>query len=312
MAFYDRAKITVKAGDGGAGSASMRREKYVSRGGPDGGDGGRGGNVFLRANPELNTLLPFYYRKQFVATNGGQGAHRKQHGANGADIYIDVPPGTQVRIISTDPLEADLITVTEADLIEPGRRYAWRGAARVGWVTSTSPPRPTRPRVSPKRASRARSAPRIRIKDHRRCGAGRLSQRREVYALAATSAARPEIADYPFTTLEPVLGVVSMDDDTFVVADIPGLIEGASDGQGAGAGVPAPRRTLPPDRPCARRRGRACFPGVRAEEAAALPADGAGRSPIPDFERINQELAQLQPLAGREAADRGRQQDGSP
>src|SRR3954447_2201412 len=105
MPFMDRAKITVKAGNGGAGSASMRREKYVAKGGPDGGDGGRGGHVFLRATSELNTLLPFYYRKNFVANNGGQGAHRKQHGSNGADIYIDVPPGTQVRIISTDPLE---------------------------------------------------------------------------------------------------------------------------------------------------------------------------------------------------------------
>src|SRR6476661_332825 len=121
MPFYDRAKITVKAGDGGAGSASMRREKYVARGGPDGGDGGRGGHVFLRANPELNTLLPFRYKQRFAATNGVQGGHRRQHGANGEDLYIDVPPGTQVRIISTDPLEEALTTITEADLTTPGQ-----------------------------------------------------------------------------------------------------------------------------------------------------------------------------------------------
>src|SRR5438552_5637154 len=113
MPFVDRAKSTVKAGDGGAGSASMRREKYIARGGPDGGDGGRGGNIYLRANPELNTLLPFQYKKHFAAGNGGQGLGRRKHGANGADLYVDVPPGTQARIISTDPLEESLTTVTE-------------------------------------------------------------------------------------------------------------------------------------------------------------------------------------------------------
>ena len=312
MPFYDRAKITVKAGDGGAGSASMRREKYVSRGGPDGGDGGRGGHVFLRANPELNTLLPFYYRKQFVATNGGQGAHRKQHGANGADIYIDVPPGTQVRIISTDPLEADLITVTEADLIEPGQvlrvaRGGKGGLGNVHFATSTH----QAPRIAEKGEPGDQRTLELELKIIADVGLVGYPNAGKSTLLAAASAARPEIADYPFTTLEPVLGVVSVDDDTFVMADIPGLIEGASEGKGLGLEFLRHVERCRLLHPCARRRVRPLPrrhsartpprypPTARAQPHARLRADQPGAGPV-------------QPLAGREAADRGRQQDGSP
>src|SRR5690349_16186702 len=238
MPFYDRAKITIKAGDGGAGSASMRREKYVARGGPDGGDGGRGGHVFLRANPELNTLLPFHYRKHFTAENGGQGHHRKQHGANGADIYVDVPPGTQVRIISTDPLETDRITVAEADLIEPGQvlraaRGGKGGLRNVHFATSTH----QAPRLAEKGEPGEQRTLELELKVIADVGLVGYPNAGKSTLLSAASAARPEIADYPFTTLEPNLGVVEVGGirgDTFVMADIPGLIEGAAEGVGLG------------------------------------------------------------------------------
>jgi GTP-binding protein len=297
MPFYDRAKITVKAGDGGAGSASMRREKYIARGGPDGGDGGRGGHVFLRANPELNTLLPFHYRKHFTAENGGQGHHRKQHGANGADIYVDVPPGTQVRIISTDPLETERITVTEADLIEPGQvlrvaRGGKGGLGNVHFATSTY----QAPRIAEKGEPGEQRTLELELKVIADVGLVGYPNAGKSTLLSAASAARPEIADYPFTTLEPVLGVVSVDDDdVFVMADIPGLIEGASEGKGLG---------LEFLRHVERCRliihvldgASGLYPGVSAEDAASLPTDGTERSPLPDFERINQELAQYSPL----------------
>lgn len=296
MPFYDRAKIVVKAGDGGAGSASMRREKFVSRGGPDGGDGGRGGSVFLRANPELNTLLPFYYRRHFAATSGGAGHHRKQHGANGDDIYVDVPPGTQVRIISTDPLEVALTTITEADLVAPGQilrvaRGGKGGLGNVHFTTSTH----QAPRIAEKGEPGEERTLELELKIIADVGLVGYPNAGKSTLLAAASAARPEIAAYPFTTLEPVLGVVSMDDDVFVMADIPGLIEGASEGKGLG---------LEFLRHVERCRllihvldgASGLYPGITEDEAATRPIDGAAFSPIHNFEQINLELAQYSPL----------------
>jgi GTP-binding protein len=297
MPFYDRAKIIVKAGDGGAGSASMRREKYVARGGPDGGDGGRGGHVFLRANPELNTLLPFYYRRHFAAGNGGAGHHRKQHGANGADIYVDVPPGTQVRIISTDPLETDRITVTEADLTQPGQvlrvaRGGKGGLGNVHFATSTH----QAPRIAEKGEPGDERTLELELKIIADVGLVGYPNAGKSTLLSAASAARPEIADYPFTTLEPVLGVVSVDeDDVFVMADIPGLIEGASEGKGLGLEflrhVERCRLLIHVLDGAA-----GLYPGIPADDAATRPIDGAGTSPIHNFEQINLELAQYSPL----------------
>jgi GTP-binding protein len=274
----------------------MRREKFVAHGGPDGGDGGRGGHVYLRANPELNTLLPFRYKQQFAATKGVQGGHRKQHGANGQDLYIDVPPGTQVRIIGTDPLEEALTTITEADLATPGQvvrvaRGGKGGLGNVHFATSTH----QAPRIAEKGEPGEERTLELELKIIADVGLIGYPNAGKSTLLSVVSAARPEIADYPFTTLEPVLGVAVVDDDTFVVADIPGLIEGASTGKGLG---------LEFLRHVERCRllihvldgASGLFPGLSAADLADLPEDPDARHPLADFERINAELANYSPV----------------
>jgi GTP-binding protein len=268
----------------------MRREKYVAHGGPDGGDGGRGGHVYLRANPELNTLLPFHYRQRFAATKGGQGAHRKQHGANGADLYIDVPPGTQVRIISTDPLEEALTRITEADLTAPGQvvRVARGGKGGLGNVHFATPTHQA-PRIAEKGEPGEERTLELELKIIADVGLVGYPNVGKSTLIAASSAARPAIADYPFTTLEPVLGVVEMDEQIFVMADIPGLIEGASEGKGLGLEflrhVERCRLIIHVLDGAA-----GLYPGMSEADA---PADG--RSPLADFAHINAELARYSP-----------------
>src|SRR5215210_3424320 len=119
--FYDRAKIWVKAGNGGNGSASFRHEKFIPKGGPDGGDGGRGGSIYLRVNPDLNTLLPFHYKQHYKASHGGAGGGRHKHGKAGQDLYIDVPPGTFVEIVDENPVSGSGSEVSQTDLLRPGQ-----------------------------------------------------------------------------------------------------------------------------------------------------------------------------------------------
>ena len=295
MQFIDRANIQVKAGNGGNGSASMRHEKFVPKGGPDGGDGGRGGHIYLRASGELNTLLPFHYRQTFAATPGGQGLGRRKHGANGTDLTIDVPPGTQARIIATDPLEADLITIWEADLTTPGQtvlvaRGGKGGLGNTHFTTSTH----QAPRIAEKGEPGEERTIELELKVIADVGLVGYPNVGKSTLIAASSAARPEIADYPFTTLVPVLGVVDLDEETFVMADIPGLIEGASEGKGLGLDflrhVERCRLILHVLDGAA-----GLYPGLDTADAAALSADGTGRSPLRDFERINAELVRYSP-----------------
>lgn len=233
--FYDRAKINVKAGNGGDGSASFRREKYIPKGGPDGGDGGRGGSVYLRVNPDLNTLLPFYYKQHFKAEHGGSGGSNQKHGKAAPDLYIDVPPGTFAEVIDENPVSGAASEVIQADMVRPGEtlmvaRGGRGGLGNTHFATST--------RQAPRFAERGEPGQErtvvLELKILADVGIVGYPNVGKSTLLSVVSAAQPKIADYPFTTLEPMLGVVSVDDDSFVMADIPGLIEGASGGVGLG------------------------------------------------------------------------------
>ena len=233
--FYDRATINIKAGNGGDGSASFRREKFVPKGGPDGGDGGRGGSVYLRVNPEINTLLSFHYKHNFKATAGGAGGGRHKHGKAGGDLYIDVPPGTFVEIVDEDPLSGTASEVSQTDLLRSGQtilvaRGGRGGLGNLHFTTSTQ----QTPRFSEKGEPGDERTIHMELKLIADVGLVGYPNVGKSTLLSTVSAAQPKIGDYPFTTLSPMLGVVSVDDDTFVMADIPGLIEGASTGSGLG------------------------------------------------------------------------------
>jgi GTPase len=223
--FLDEARIYVKGGDGGNGALSFRREKYVPFGGPDGGDGGRGGSVFLRVNRNENTLLSFRYKRHFKAQRGGGGAGARKHGKNGEDLVVDVPPGT---VVTTDEgLLADLVQPGELLLVARGGRG---GLGNVHYSTPTN----RAPRVAEKGEPGEERWLRLELKTIADVGLIGLPNAGKSSLLAAISAARPKIAAYPFTTLDPNLGVDQVDDLAIVVADIPGLIDGAHRGVGLG------------------------------------------------------------------------------
>lgn len=223
--FLDEARIFVTGGTGGNGALSFRREKYVPFGGPDGGDGGRGGSVFLRVNPNENTLLQFQHRRHFKAERGGSGAGRKMHGRKGADVIVDVPPGT---VVTTDEgLLADLVQPGEMLLVARGGRG---GLGNVHFKSSTH----RAPRVAEKGEPAEERWLRLELKTIADVGLLGLPNAGKSSLLAAISAAHPKIADYPFTTLSPNLGVAEVSDLQVVVADIPGLIAGAHRGVGLG------------------------------------------------------------------------------
>lgn len=226
--FIDRAQITVFAGDGGNGCMAFRREKYVPRGGPSGGDGGDGGNVCLECTDRVNTLLHFQYKRIFKAVRGRHGEGSGRHGKNGEDIVILVPPGTQVY---QEPQHILLV-----DFSRPGERLCvarggkgGRGNARFATSTNQAPRRsePGRPGETLELSLNLKLIADVGLVGYPNVGKSTLISR--------ISAARPKIADYPFTTLVPHLGVVALDDfRSFVVADIPGLIDGAHEGHGLG------------------------------------------------------------------------------
>lgn len=226
----DRARIWVKSGDGGNGSASFRREKFVPRGGPDGGDGGRGGDVILRARPNLTSLIKFQFSSRFPADAGGPGRSQQRHGKNGKNLYVDVPAGTIVRDDESGVVLADLIEADDEAIVARGGRG---GLGNVHFKSST--------RQAPTLAELGEPGQerwlRLELRLIADVGLVGLPNAGKSTLLAATTAARPKIADYPFTTLEPNLGVVQVggiDGQTFVMADIPGLISGAADGVGLG------------------------------------------------------------------------------
>jgi GTP-binding protein len=225
--FVDEVKIEVRAGHGGAGSASFRREKFVPKGGPDGGDGGRGGHVILEASRDRNTLQELYLRKRIIAENGKSGAGRNRHGRDGADIVVKVPVGTIVKDEQGHVL---------SDLAADGRQWIMARGGRGGlgnshFATSVNrAPRYAQPGEEGEAGMRF-----LELKSMADVGLVGLPNAGKSTLLAHISNARPKIADYPFTTLAPMLGQVFMDDgDGFVVADIPGLIEGAHEGRGLG------------------------------------------------------------------------------
>jgi GTP-binding protein len=227
MRFLDQAKIYVKGGDGGAGCISFRREKFIPRGGPDGGDGGRGGHVTARASADLNTLIDYRYRQHLRAGRGQHGMGRERTGADGEDIELELPIGTQIFLDDGETLFADLMEPDQSVMLAQGGEGG-RGNTRFKSSVNRAPRRATPGQPGEERWLW------LRLKLLADAGLLGLPNAGKSTFLAAVSRARPKIADYPFTTLEPRLGVTSVDEASFVVADIPGLIEGAHRGAGLG------------------------------------------------------------------------------
>lgn len=225
--FFDEATIDVKAGDGGDGVVAFRREKYVPRGGPNGGSGGRGGDVILAVDPRLNTLIGFRRRKHFEAKRGEHGSGKDQNGRAGKGVIIRVPPGTIVRDNGTGEVLGDLVNPGQEIVVAHGGRG---GRGNAAFASSTN----RAPRFSEKGDKGDRRRLRLELKLIADVGIIGEPNAGKSTLLAAVTAARPKIADYPFTTLTPNLGVAEVDDRTLVLADIPGLIEGAHAGAGLG------------------------------------------------------------------------------
>jgi GTP-binding protein len=227
MKFLDEAKVYVRSGDGGDGCVSFRREKFIEFGGPNGGDGGKGGDVIVEAVDGLNTLIDYRYQQHFKAKNGGDGMGKDRHGKNGADVVLKVPAGTQVYADDAETLLADLMEVGQRAVLARGGNGGF-GNAHFKSSTNRAPRH-----ANPGQPGEELTI-RLRLKLIADAGIVGLPNAGKSTFLAAVSAARPKIADYPFTTLHPQLGVVAIDGREFVLADIPGLIEGAHEGAGLG------------------------------------------------------------------------------
>ncbi|MAS04433.1 MAG: GTPase ObgE [Ahrensia sp.] len=227
MKFLDQAKVYIRSGDGGAGSVSFRREKYIEFGGPDGGDGGRGGDVWAEAVEGLNTLIDYRYQQHFKAKTGVHGMGRNKTGAKGADVTLKVPVGTQIYEEDNETLICDLTEEGQRFLLAKGGNGGF-GNAHFKSSTNQAPRR-----ANPGREGQERTIW-LRLKLIADAGLVGLPNAGKSTLLASVTAAKPKIADYPFTTLHPNLGVVRIDAREFVLADIPGLIEGAHEGVGIG------------------------------------------------------------------------------
>jgi len=263
--FLDRVKIWVRAGDGGDGAATFRQEAHVPRGGPDGGDGGRGGSVFLRVDAGQTTLRDFNHRHHFRATPGGRGTRARRHGRAGDDLTLDVPPGTAVYHDETGELLADLVAVGQSAMIARGGRG---GLGNTHFKTSTH----QAPKHAQKGEPGAESWIRLELRLIADIGLVGLPNAGKSTILAAVTAATPKIADYPFTTLEPNLGVMDLgdrDERRPTIADVPGLIEGASSGAGL---------------------GHAFLRHVERTRILVHVVDGSSRDPEWDYDVIREEL----------------------
>jgi len=271
MKFVDEVRIRVEAGDGGDGCASFRREKYVPRGGPSGGDGGDGGDVVLRVDPGLSTLLDLAYPQTLRAKRGEPGRGKDQYGARGADLVLRVPPGTVVLDEESGSELADLRAPGDSAIVARGGRG---GRGNIHFATSTNrAPRRAEPGTEGERRT-------LRLELRVLADAGLLGFPNvgKSTLIRAVSAARPRVAEYPFTTLVPHLGVVRVDEErSFTLADVPGLIPGASQGHGLGT------RFL-------RHLSRTAVL-VHLVDVSGL----TGRDPLDDFDTINRELALASP-----------------
>lgn len=260
---YDEAIIQVKSGDGGNGIVHFRREKYVPRGGPSGGDGGKGGDVYLQVEPTLNTLSSFVQQRYFAAENGQPGGSSNKTGRSGADLIIAVPPGTIVRDADTGALIADLVQPGQRVMVAKGGRGG-RGNARFASSTNQAP------RIAEKGEPGETRTLALELKLLADIGIVGVPNAGKSTLLSVVSNAKPKIADYPFTTLEPNLGVVTYDDRDLVLADIPGLIEGAHTGAGLGHGF---------------------LRHIQRTRVLIHLLDGMAEDPLADFHQINTELA---------------------
>jgi len=261
--FFDEATITVRAGKGGNGCVSFRHEKFVPLGGPDGGSGGSGGSVYLRANKGLNTLVTFTKRRHFGAEDGGPGLGKGMQGRNGEDVYVEVPLGTVVRDQASQEVLGDLTIHDQVLLVARGGRGG-RGNQVFKSPTRQAPGFAEKGEPGQERtlALELRLIADVGLVGKPNAGKSTL--------LASVSAARPKIADYPFTTLSPNLGVVEVGEHSFVMADIPGLIEGAHEGAGLGL---------------------AFLRHVERTRLLVHLLDGASADPLADYRAINRELA---------------------
>lgn len=271
MQFIDYVKIHVKAGDGGKGCVSFRREKYVPKGGPDGGDGGRGGNVIIRATSELNTLLDLRYKREYKAERGEHGKGSNKHGRDGQDMIINVPIGTFVKDAETGEVIADLDHDHAEAVVAKG------GRGGLGNAHFATPVRQTPRFAQPGEKGEERWLI-LELKLLADVGLIGLPNAGKSTLISVISASKPKIADYPFTTLVPNLGVVKLENyRSFVVADIPGLIEGAHRGAGLG------------------------FQFLRHVERTSILlhlvdiSDIPESDPVDDFEKINRELVLYSP-----------------
>ncbi len=235
MQFVDQVDICVKAGDGGNGIVAFRREKYVPRGGPSGGNGGRGGNVIIKADSSLNTLVDLRYKKHYKAERGGDGGPNDRHGKNGEDLVLRVPVGTLVSVLRVKQLPEESEWQVIADLTHDGQecivaKGGAGGRGNASFATSTH----QTPKFAEKGEPTDETEVRLELKLLADVGLVGYPSVGKSTLISKISAAKPKIADYPFTTLVPNLGVVKVDMSSFVVADMPGLIEGAHEGAGLG------------------------------------------------------------------------------
>ncbi len=266
--FIDEARIYVRSGKGGDGIVHFHREKYVARGGPDGGDGGRGGDVILEVSPSLNTLVKFRYQRRFIAPDGERGGPNNMTGRSGDDLIIPVPPGTVVYDDDTGELLGDLT--------EPGQRLVVCRGGRGGRGNARfATPRNQAPRIAEKGEPGQERNLRLELKLIADVGIVGVPNAGKSSFLAAVTNAKPKIADYPFTTLEPNLGVADLDANTsLVLADIPGLVEGAHRGVGLGD---------------------AFLRHIQRTKVLIHLLDGLSPDPVADYAQINSELALFDP-----------------
>lgn len=266
--FIDEARIYVRSGKGGDGIVHFHREKYVARGGPDGGDGGRGGDVILEVSPSLNTLVKFRYQRRFIAPDGERGGPNNMTGRSGEDLIIPVPPGTVVYDDDTGELLGDLT--------EPGQRLIVCRGGRGGRGNARfATPRNQAPRIAEKGEPGQERNLRLELKLIADVGIVGVPNAGKSSFLAAVTNAKPKIADYPFTTLEPNLGVADLDANTsLVLADIPGLVEGAHRGVGLGD---------------------AFLRHIQRTKVLIHLLDGLSPDPVADYAQINSELALFDP-----------------